>query len=247
MLTGIREVDGHDHLESELNLASEMEIDDDSDDNMDVDTSKERFICEIYRLEMIFGNMNSGKTSELIRRLKIKSLYKKVLAVNTAKDTRYGTEGVITHDGIVFPCVRVRSLKELLNVPAYKESKVIGIDEGNFYPDIFDFIVEQLELTGKTFIIAGLNGDKDKRFFGQLHTLIPHADKIDFLRALCKQCADGTEAPFTINLESFEGQEHVGGAEMYEAVCRKHYHAIRYQQAIDNLKHSKTGLKLSIE
>ncbi len=244
MLTGVREVDGHGDQNSN---SAEMDIDSDSEDfTTNLPVVKAPFVCERERLELIFAPMNGGKSSELCRRLKIKSLYKKILGVNTARDTRYGNSGIITHDGVVFPCVRVTKLEELLKNPAYKEAQVIGIDEGNFYTDIKEFIVNQLELTGKTFIICGLNGDKDKKFFGDLHLLMPHADKIDFLRALCKHCADGTEAPFTINLKPFEGQEQVGGAEWYEAVCRKHYDSIRYQQAIDKIRISNNGLKLSI-
>lgn len=185
---------------------------------------------ENYRLELIFGNMYSGKTLELMRRLKIKSVYKTTLAVNTTKDNRYGDEGIISHDGSVMKAVRVNLLAELLSMKEYKDADVIGIDEGNFYSDIATFVIQQLETTNKTFIIAGLNGDKNKKFFGHLHELIPHAEKQDFLRAICKRCANGIEASFSIELVKFEGQEKVGGKGIYEAVCRKHYNQIRQEQ-----------------
>lgn len=206
---------------------------------------------EIYRLELILGPMWSGKTSELIRRLRNKSIYKKILAVNTRKDNRYGSDGVITHDGLAMTtrCLRVDSLYELRTMKDYIESEVVGIDEGNFFPEIEKFVVEELELTSKTFIVAGLNGDKDRQFFGKIHELIPHAERIDFLTALCKQCADGTEASFSIELEKFEGQEKVGGTGIYEAVCRKHYSQMRYSQYIDKvniLKRSNPSLSIRI-
>lgn len=188
--------------------------------------------CEVYRLELIFGNMNSGKSTELMRRLKIRSIYKKIFAVNTKKDTRFGNSGIITHDGLTMESVRVGNLNELLDMKEYIDAEVIGIDEGNFYPEIATFIIDQLATTSKTFIIAGLDGDKNKKFFGTLHELIPHAEKKDFLKAVCKRCADGTEASFTIDLIKFEGQEKVGGKETYEAVCRRHYDKIRREQSV---------------
>lgn len=189
--------------------------------------------CDNYRLELIFGNMQSGKSTELMRRLKIRSIYKKTLAVNTKRDTRYGNSGIITHDGLTMESLRVGSLNELLTMSEYSTAQVIGIDEGNFYPEIASFIINQLATTNKTFIIAGLNGDKNKKFFGNLHELIPHAEKIDFFKAVCKRCANGTEASFTIDLIKFEGQEKVGGSETYESVCRKHYDYIRSTQSVD--------------
>jgi thymidine kinase len=182
------------------------------------------------RLELIFGNMKSGKSTELTRRIKIKSLYRKVVLVNTAKDTRYGSEGVITLDGVVTEAIRVDSLYELLTKPEYIEAQFVGIDEGNLFPEIFDFIVEQLETTTKSFIACGLDGDKNKKFFGTLHQLIPHADTKTFLNSICRRCGDGSRAPFTIDLVKFEGQVKVGGDGTYESVCRRHYNIIRKEQ-----------------
>lgn len=184
------------------------------------------------RLELIFGNMKSGKSTELTRRIKIKSLYRRVLLVNSSKDTRYGPEGVITHDLIVTEAVRVNNLWELLNLPEYKRAHFVGIDEGNLFPEIFDFVVEALKNTKKSFIACGLDGDKNKEFFGNLHLLIPHADTKTFLTSICRRCGDGTKAPFTIDLVKFEGQVKVGGSETYESVCRKHYDLIRQDQLV---------------
>lgn len=184
---------------------------------------------ESYRLELIMGPMFSGKSTELIRRLTIRSLYRKVVGVNSKKDIRYGLNGIVTHTKASMPCIKIDNLSELLTNSEYLSAQVVGIDEGNFYPDISTFIVDQLEKTNKTFIISGLDGDKHKKFFGTLHELIPHAEKKDFLRALCKRCGNGTEASFTVALQKFEGQEKVGGGDVYEAVCRHHYNRIRLE------------------
>jgi thymidine kinase len=227
-----------------------MEVSIEEQSTIDAFNSSEKNIkskdAEDYRLELIFGVMTAGKSTELMRRLKIRSIYKKILAVNTKKDTRYGNSGIVTHDGLTMESVRVGDLNELLDMKEYEDANVVGIDEGNFYPEIATFIIQQLEVTNKTFIIAGLNGDKDKNFFGTLHELIPHAEKIEFLKAVCKRCADGTEASFSINLVKFEGQEKVGGSDIYEAVCRQHYSQIRLEQSREKaniLKKSGQGLQ----
>ena len=182
--------------------------------------------CEKIRLELELGPMFSGKTTELRRKLARKATYKRVFAVNTKKDTRYGESGLITHDGITFDSVRVDSLYELRAMNDYIQADVIGIDEGQFFPEIFDFVIEELHNTSKSFIISGLDGDKNKKFFGNLHLLIPHADRKHFLTALCKRCGDGTEAPFTASLKHFSETEKIGGMETYEPVCRAHYDEI---------------------
>jgi len=196
---------------------------------------------EKYRLELILGPMTGGKSTFLGNSLKLKSLYKRVLAVNTTKDKRYGNEGIITHDGHKIAAIRVDNLYELLSMKEYKEAEVVGIDEGNFFPEINDFIREQLEMTSKSFIVAALNGDKNMELFGNVHLLIPRASFIHFVTALCRRCADGTTASYSAALQKFEGQEKVGGSETYEAVCERHYHFIKYTQSLDSLKSSRNN------
>lgn len=200
---------------------------------------------EVYRLELILGPMGAGKSSELGRRLRVKGLYRSIMAVTHSKDLRYGERGIITHDGIVIPAVRVSSLKELLSTPAYAAAQVIGIDEGQFFPELPEFIRNQLDISRKSFIISGLAGDKDRKPIGRLLELISDADDIDFLRANCKRCGDGTEAPFTIEIEVFDGQEKVGGMNDYEPVCRRHYDLLRCGQIMDKIKRTRPDLGIS--
>lgn len=238
MKTGVMEMDGHSDIPSGQNHHNANETTLTPVTNNADRKSPVLKDCETYRLELIFGPMFSGKSSELMRRLRRYKIFRKVIAVNTKKDTRYGDQGIITHDTQTMHSIRVNSLKDLLENQEYQNADVIGIDEGNFFPEIFTFIVDQLEKTNKTFIIAGLDSDKDKRFFGTLHELIPHAEKKDFMRALCKRCGDGTEASFSIDLVVFEGQERAGGSEIYQAVCRHHYNQIRHEQSLGILKRS---------
>ena len=85
-------------------------------------------------LSIIMGNMFSGKTSELIRRLKrLKIIGKKILVVNSAKDTRSPDEVLKTHDNVKFNCFKVYELFELINKPEFDNADIIAIDEAQFF------------------------------------------------------------------------------------------------------------------
>lgn len=191
--------------------------------------------AENCRLELILGPMFSGKSTTLMSKLRIKSIYKNVLAVNTVIDTRYSDEGICNHDGDKIDAIRVKYLSELLEKEEYKKAEVVGIDEGQFFPKIHEFIISELETSNKTFIVSALNGDKDKKLFGNIYYLLPHAESIKFNNSVCIRCGNGNSASFSSSLIKFEGQEKVGSTEIYEAVCRKHYDEIQQE----NIRNSK--------
>ncbi len=88
-------------------------------------------------LSIIMGNMFSGKTSELIRRLKrLKILGKRIVVVNSAKDTRSPDEVLKTHDNVKFGCYKVFNLYELTGKCDFEDSDIVAIDEAQFYPDL---------------------------------------------------------------------------------------------------------------
>jgi thymidine kinase len=194
---------------------------------------------EKIRLELILGNMFAGKSSEGMRRATMRSFYQKVLLVNTVDDTRYSDTGIVTHDLRKMDAIRVKVLEELLSKEEYHNADAVIIDEGNFFPDISKFIRGQLKSTNKTFIVIGLNGDMNEKLFGKIHKLLPLADDITLLHAICKRCGDGTRATRTAPLIKFSGQKNVGGEGKYEAVCHDHYEII--QQEINILKSSIDG------
>ena len=181
-------------------------------------------MSETDRLKVILGPMGSGKSTELQREIAIRTLYQNVLAVNTVEDTRYSNSGIVTHDGAITPCIRIERLSDLREREDYKNADVVAIDEGNFYQDIERFIKLELKNTTKIFIVAGLMGDKNQGFFGDLYKLLPLADDIQFVRAICLKCKNGTLASFTIAKSETAQQKQVGGAETYMSVCRKHLH-----------------------
>jgi thymidine kinase len=175
------------------------------------------------RLEIIMGCMFSGKSTELVRRLKrYKAIGEDVLVINSSTDTR-STENVVkTHDGVTFDCIKTDKLKNIFSEPSFLNSKIIGIDEGQFFGDLYDFVYITLQNYEKHIIIASLDGDSNQKVFGQTLMLIPLADDVDKLKALCMECNDGTPAPFSKRLISTDKQSVVGANDIYRAVCRKH-------------------------
>ena len=173
-------------------------------------------------LSIIMGNMFSGKTSELIRRLKrLKVIGKEVMIVNSAKDTRSPEEVLKTHDNVKFNCHKVYDLFEIINTDEFDKADIIAIDEGQFFPRLKKFVECCLHVN-KYVILAGLDGDAFQRKFGELIDCIPLASDVTKLSALCMLCNDGTPGPFTKRIVKDKTLELIGGSDMYEAVCRKH-------------------------
>jgi thymidine kinase len=219
-----------------MSCITDLELHEDDCDLNDVDNE---------RLELIMGPMSSGKSTMLGQRMEVYGEYRTTATVNTKKDTRYGNDGVVTHSGKVIPAIRVECLWDLQKDPVYRKARVVGIDEGNHFPEIKDFVIDQLAKTNKSFVVVALDGDKDKRPFGSVHLLIPEAEKKTFLHAVCKRCADGTRASFTFCHRKFEGQVYIAGKDAYEAVCRKHYNHLTLMSQVDEIRRSTPELKIS--
>ena len=180
-------------------------------------------------LSIIMGNMFSGKTSELIRRLKrLKVIGKKILVVNSAKDTRSPDEVLKTHDNVKFNCRKVYDLFDIIYTDEFDEADIIAIDEAQFFPRLKKF-VENVLMMDKTIILAGLDGDSFQRKFGELIDCIPLASEVTKLSALCMMCNNGTPGPFTYRKVEDRTLELIGGSDMYSAVCRKHLNTSQHQ------------------
>jgi thymidine kinase len=173
-------------------------------------------------LSIIMGNMFSGKTSELIRRLKrLKVIGKKIMVVNSAKDTRSPDEVLKTHDNVKFDCHKVYNLYDLLDKSGFEDAEIIAIDEAQFFPNLKKFVQACLDM-GKDVILAGLDGDAFQRKWGELLDCIPLASEVTKLSALCKYCRHGNPGPFTKRIVDDTTLELIGGSDMYVAVCQKH-------------------------
>ncbi|XP_074647326.1 thymidine kinase, cytosolic-like [Tubulanus polymorphus] len=172
------------------------------------------------QIQVIFGPMFSGKTTELIRRLKRYQIAKyRCLVIKYAKDIRYDKDGVSTHDKQTLTAKGCLELSEI-TVDEIENFDVIGIDEGQFFPDVVGFC-ERMADSGKIVIIAALDGTYQRKGFGNILQLVPLAESIVKLNAVCMICF-GT-ASFTKRTTMDEEVEVIGGADKYLAVCRDCY------------------------
>lgn len=169
-------------------------------------------------LEIIMGGMFSGKSTELIRRVKRHGVIgKKVLVVNSSKDVRSSEDVVRTHDAQTYHCVK---LTDLIGC-SIEDYDVIAVDEAQFFQGLRSFVEIALS-QGKHVILAGLDGDFRQRPFGEIFDVLPLADEVLKLCALCMTCKDGTLGPFTKRcVSTSQVQELIGGSEVYRASCRK--------------------------
>eukprot|EP01112_Ceratiomyxa_fruticulosa_P012680 TRINITY_DN3525_c0_g1_i1.p1 TRINITY_DN3525_c0_g1~~TRINITY_DN3525_c0_g1_i1.p1 ORF type:complete len:221 (+),score=44.55 TRINITY_DN3525_c0_g1_i1:155-817(+) len=175
------------------------------------------------QLQVILGPMFSGKSTELIRRIRRFTVAnKRCLVVKYAKDTRYSKDNMSTHDLQQYEAKSCSRLSETL--PLADQYDVIGIDEGQFFPDVVEYS-ESMSNKGKTIIVAALDGTFQKKPFvapfGPVLELIPLAESVTKLTAVCMICFK--DAAFTKRIGNETEVEVIGGAEKYIAVCRNCY------------------------
>jgi thymidine kinase len=115
----------------------------------------------------------------------------------------------------------------------YKESKLVVIEEAQFFGDLVEFVTQAVDKDGKHVVVVGLDGDAQRKPFGKVLDLVPLADRITKLTSMCKECADGTPAIFTAAITddavaaATVGEACVGAADKYVPMCRKHYLAVQ--------------------
>ncbi|CAL6055538.1 Thymidine_kinase [Hexamita inflata] len=161
-------------------------------------------------IKLILGPMFAGKTTELLRLIRLhKQARQQVLAITYAEDDRI----LQTHDFESEFSVPALSLSDA-QFYITEQTRVIAIDEGQFYPDLVEFC-ERWASEGFTVIVAALDGDTSRTPFANVSKLISLADDVYKLTAVCQFCAE--TAPFTIKSEEFAKF----GDKGYAAVCRK--------------------------
>jgi thymidine kinase len=179
-------------------------------------------------LEIILGGMYAGKTSRLVEIYKqCKFCNISVAVINHSIDTRYDDELLSTHDKIKIPCIKTDTLLKLLHNDSTEisnniyTSEVILINEGQFFTDLEEFVILLLS-KGKKIYVCGLDGDFERKKFGQILDLIPLCDKVTKLTSLCSICKNGTPGIFSKRITE-ETQQTVVGSDNYIPVCRKCY------------------------
>ncbi len=176
-------------------------------------------------LTVILGCMFAQKTTELLRHIRrYKSIGFKVLVINYAHDTRYGSNCIASHDLDTVPARSVLHLGELgdEDIAAYD---VIVIDEGQFFDDLRSKVESWVDKHDKLqVVVSGLDGDASRRPFGQMLDLVPIAETVLRLSSYCAVCRDGTAAHFTKKVSgSIEETVEIGAADKYVPVCRRHW------------------------
>jgi thymidine kinase len=182
-------------------------------------------------LEVICGSMFSGKSEELIRRLRRANIARqKVQVFKPAIDQRYHQEKVTSHAGTAFDAVPVAKSKEIIERVAM-DTTVVGIDEAQFFDDGILDVVQELVERDIRVIVAGLELDFRGEPFGSMPILMAKAEEVTKLQAICMVC--GEAASRTQRLVNGKPARYddpiviVGAAELYEARCRLHHEVPR--------------------
>jgi len=191
-------------------------------------------------LEIILGSMYSGKTSRLVEIYKqCKFCNIPVTVINHSIDDRYDDKLMTTHDQVKIPCIKTDKLLELWTkddidletniglIPRIEDkllvirSDVILINEGQFFVDLEEFVENMLK-NNKKIYVCGLDGDFQRKKFGQILNLIPLCDKVTKLTSLCSLCKNGTPGIFSKRITS-EKEQTIVGSDNYIPVCRNCY------------------------
>lgn len=171
-------------------------------------------------IEVICGSMFSGKTEELIRRLKRAKIANQTVEVfKPVVDTRYDEASVVSHDENSLMSTPINRSVHLLDVEDHVQ--VIGIDEGQFFDLQLPTVCEKLALKGKRVIVAGLDMDYLGKPFGPMPQLLAVAEYITKVHAICQHC--GNLATHSYRLSSEASTVVIGEGDLYEARCRVCY------------------------
>ena len=172
------------------------------------------------RVEVICGSMFSGKTEELIRRMKrAKFAKQRVEIFKPSIDTRYSDEDVVSHEGNSIPSTPVDSSASILLMSA--DNEVVGIDEAQFFDEHIVEVCNELAARGIRVIVAGLDLDFKGQPFGPMPQLCAIADEVTKVHAICVRC--GALAYVSHRIAAGDKQVMLGEKHEYEPLCRECY------------------------
>lgn len=175
-------------------------------------------------IEVICGSMFSGKTEELIRRLRRAEFAKqKVEIFKPGVDTRYDEANVVSHEGTTIRSTPVPNSSNLLLLAG--DIQVVGVDEAQFFDDGLPQVCAQLASQGVRVIVAGLDMDFLGRPFGPMPQLMAMAEYVTKVHAICMRC--GALATFSHRIGASESLVLLGEKESYEPLCRTCFEAAR--------------------
>ena len=195
------------------------------------------------KLEIIIGPMFSGKSTEIIRRVRLLQIIdKKILVVKPAKDNRSAFDKITSHNNDSVDCITVNNLYDIdTNILGAHDTVVI--DEGQFFDDLVETIDSWLKTYNINVIVAGLDGDFQQKPIGKILNLIPLSNKCIKLNSVCQECKDGTKAPFSFRIVDSNETVLVGGSDKYMPLCRTHYNLL----SKNKLENSTNCQKLKVQ
>ena len=173
-------------------------------------------------IEVICGSMFSGKTEELIRRMKGAQFAKQTVAIfKPCIDVRYSEDKVVSHDSHSIPSTPIDSPAKMLELSS--DVEVVGVDEAQFFDNSIVEVVQELANKGIRVIIAGLDTDFLGKPFGPMPALMAVAEDIQKVHAICVRC--GSPANHSHRLSKSEELVLLGEKDEYEPLCRHCYNA----------------------
>ncbi len=171
-------------------------------------------------IEVICGSMFSGKTEELIRRLKrAQFANQKIEIFKPAVDTRYSDVEVVSHDLHSIPSKPIKKAEMMLDIA--DDTQVVGVDEAQFFDESLIDVAQKLANDGKRVIIAGLDTDYMGKPFGPIPGLMAIAEDVQKVHAICVKC--GNLANHSHRLTKSHKLVVLGEKDIYEPLCRKCY------------------------
>lgn len=172
-------------------------------------------------IEVVCGSMFSGKTEELIRRLKrAKFAHQTVEIFKPLIDNRYHESDIVSHDSNSIPSTPIGNSQNILLLA--QNVDVVGIDEAQFLDMELPNVCNQLANRGVRVIVAGLDMDYSGKPFGPLPQVLAMAEYITKLHAICMQC--GNLASYSYRKENIDDQVVLGEKDLYEPRCRSCYY-----------------------
>ena len=192
--------------------------------------SKEMFLESAKKagsIEVICGSMFSGKTEELIRRMKRAQFAKQRVEIyKPCIDVRYSEDKVVSHDAHSIPSTPIDSPASMLLLSS--DVEVVGIDEAQFFDETLVDVVQTLANRGVRVIIAGLDTDYTGKPFGPMPALMAVAEDIQKVHAICVKC--GSPAQHSHRLSKSDQLVVLGETDIYEPLCRHCYNAARAEE-----------------
>jgi thymidine kinase len=174
-------------------------------------------------VEVICGPMFSGKTEELIRRVRRAQIARqKVQIFKPAIDDRYHETNVVSHSSLSIEAQPVTRSMEILS-KLFDSTRVVAIDEVQFFDEDIVIVIKKLARRGIRVICAGLDQDYTGSPFGPMAEILCRADSVDKIQAVCTVCGSPASKTFRKKAEECSDQVLVGETDLYEARCRSHW------------------------